>query len=141
MAKDEDVADPDFSIDGDTGDEIDFAIVKSGTTTEHFACESQLPDSPPTAVLERRAGKNDDQNVEGSWTSADCEFVSNVSFCAYRLVGGEPSVNFRGPGSSDPDDDIVSWSIDFGDGTSTGGSWPMPPEVTHDYGQQTCSCT
>jgi hypothetical protein len=35
----------------------------------------------------------------------------------------------------------VSWSIDFGDGTSTGGSWPMPAEVTHDYGQHACLCT
>jgi PKD domain len=56
---------------------------------------------------------------------------------------GEPDVSFRATGSTDPDDDIASWSIDFGDGTSTGGNWTTEPpaEVTHDYGQLGCVCT
>jgi hypothetical protein len=43
--------------------------------------------------------------------------------------------SFRGTSSTDPDDDITSWSIDFGDGTSTGGSWITNPpiEVSHEY--------
>jgi hypothetical protein len=45
-----------------------------------------------------------------------------------------------GTSSSDPDDDIASWSIDFADGMSMGGHWPMPAEVTHDYGQHACLC-
>jgi hypothetical protein len=36
---------------------------------------------------------------------------------------------FRGTASIDPDGDIVSWSIDFGDGTSTGGSWMTDPPI------------
>jgi hypothetical protein len=141
VVKDEDVDAPDFSIDGDAGDELDFVIVKSGTTTDQFGCQRPPADSPPTAVLERKAGKNDDQNPEGSWTSADCQHAPDTTFCAYGLGVGEPSVSFRGTSSTDPDDDIASWSIDFGGGTSTGGDWPMPAEVTQDYGQHGCLCT
>jgi hypothetical protein len=34
-----------------------------------------------------------------------------------------------------PDNDIVSWSIDFGDGTSTSGNWSTEPPavITHTY--------
>jgi hypothetical protein len=44
-------------------------------------------------------------------------------------------MSFRGTSSSDPDNDIASWSIDFGDGTSASGSWSTDPptEVTHAY--------
>jgi hypothetical protein len=44
--------------------------------------------------------------------------------------------DFRGTGSSDPDDDIASWSLDFDDGGSTSGSWSAGPsaEVAHTYG-------
>jgi hypothetical protein len=146
VIKDEAVDAPDISIDGDTGEEIDFAIVKSGTTSEHFACESQLPDSPPTAVLERRAGASDQQNPAGTWTDTDCHSDFNnpeATLCTYNSVVRE-FVSFRGTGSTDADDDIVSWSMDFGDGTtSASGTWATDPpaEVTHDYGQLGCACT
>jgi hypothetical protein len=148
VVKDEDVTGPDFSIDGHTGDEIDFAIVKSGTTRDHFACENQRGDNPPTAVLERRAGNFDHQNPAGTWTDTDChwDFVDNpgTTFCTYGSGVGESTVSFRGTGSTDPDGDIVSWSIDFGDGTTpASGTWATEPpvEVAHDYGQIVCVCT
>ena len=37
------------------------------------------------------------------------------------------TISFRGTSSSDPDNDIASWSIDFGDGTSASGSWSTDP--------------
>ena len=42
---------------------------------------------------------------------------------------------FRGTSSTDPDNDIVSWSLDFGDGTSVAGDWATnpPTEVSHEY--------
>jgi PKD domain len=46
--------------------------------------------------------------------------------------------------STDPDGDIVSWSIDLGDGTTpASGTWATDPpvEVTHDYGQLGCVCS
>jgi hypothetical protein len=145
VVKDEDVAGADFSIDGDTGNEIDFALVKSGTTSEHFACESPRADSPPNAVLERRAGVSDHQNPAGTWTDTDChsDFNNPATFCVYNSVVAEP-VSFRGTGSTDPDGDIASWSIDFGDGTTpASGTWATDPpvEVSHDYGQLGCVCT
>jgi PKD domain len=146
VVKNEDIAGADFSIDGDTGDEIDFAIVKTGTTSEHFACESPLADSPPNAVLERRAGASDHQNPAGTWTDTDCHSDFNnpeATFCIYGSVVAEP-VSFRGTGSTDPDGDIVSWSIDFGDGTTpASGTWATDPpaEISHDYGQLGCVCT
>jgi hypothetical protein len=110
VVKDEAVSSPDFWLEG--GDTIDSAIVKSGQTTERFDCDS---DSPPVALLEVRTA--------AEWSSP--------AFWANTESG---DVTFRGTGSTDPDDDIVSWSIDFGDGTSTGGSWStLPAEVFHTY--------
>ncbi len=40
---------------------------------------------------------------------------------------------FRSTSSSDPDDGIASWSIDFGDGTSTGEITGPLGEVSHTY--------
>jgi hypothetical protein len=40
VVKDEDVDRTGFSADGDAGDEIAFAIVKSGTTAEQFDCDT-----------------------------------------------------------------------------------------------------
>jgi hypothetical protein len=42
---------------------------------------------------------------------------------------------FRGTGSSDPNGDIASWSLDFGDGTSVSGAWGTAPPgaVAHEY--------
>jgi hypothetical protein len=39
-----------YAIDGGAGDELDFAVVKSGTTKTTFACPRT--NSPPTAMLE-----------------------------------------------------------------------------------------
>lgn len=43
--------------------------------------------------------------------------------------------SFRGTGSSDADSDIVSWTLDFGDGTSASGSWDIaqPSDLAHEY--------
>jgi hypothetical protein len=38
VVKDESIHSPDFSIDG--GDEVEFAIVKSGRTAQRFDCDS-----------------------------------------------------------------------------------------------------
>lgn len=147
VVKDELIDAPDFSIEG--GDEIDLAIVKSGTTSEHFACESPVAGSPPNAVLERRADVFDHQNSAGTWTDADCHSDFNnpePTFCTISASGDGGStvtVSFRGTGSTDPDDDIVSWSLDFGDGTPpASGTWATDPpaEVTHEYAQG-CVCT
>jgi hypothetical protein len=46
------------------------------------------------------------------------------------------TVRLRGTSSTDPDGDIVSWSIDFGDGAYTGPrDWATDPpaEVSHTY--------
>jgi hypothetical protein len=53
VVKDESIESPDYSIDGDASDEIDSAIVKSGTTTERFDCAAS--NSPPR----RGAGDQD----------------------------------------------------------------------------------
>lgn len=146
VVRNEDIAGPDFSIDDDPGDELELAVVKSGTTSEHLACESPLADSPPNAVLERRAGASDHQNPAGTWTDTDCHSDFNnpePPFCIYGTFVAEP-VSFRGTGSTDPNGDIVSWSIDFGDGTTpASGTWGTDPpvEVTHVYEQLGCVCT
>ena len=46
-----------------------------------------------------------------------------------------PTYQFRGTSSTDPDSDIVSWSLDFGDGAQASGGWStdIPSEVTHAY--------
>jgi hypothetical protein len=50
------------------------------------------------------------------------------------------TISFRGIGSIDPDGDISSWSLDFGDGTSVSGDWStMPPtEVAHQFAVDGC---
>jgi hypothetical protein len=130
VVKDESVASPDYSIDGGAGDEIASAIVKSGRTTQQFDCRG---DSPPTALLEAN-------RPDVGWTSEDSGPYGPGWSCCY---GDFPPVPFRGINSTDPDNDIVSWSIDFGDGTSTGEqSWitDPPTEVQHTY-QSGCFCT
>jgi PKD repeat protein len=49
------------------------------------------------------------------------------------------SWSFRGTGSTDLDNDITQWSIDFGDGTSTGLQSFItnpPANVPHRYSDQ-----
>ena len=49
-------------------------------------------------------------------------------------------VTFNGVSSADPDGSIASWTLAFGDGTSTGGSGSVPSAITHTY-TSACSCT
>ena len=49
-------------------------------------------------------------------------------------------ITFDGAGSSAPDGSIASWTLAFGDGTSTGGSGSVPSAITHTY-SSACSCT
>ena len=161
VVKDETIGRPDYSLDGAAGGEIDFAIVKSGTTSERFDCVQQ--NSAPTALLEIKTPPVD-QTIEHcfdfsfgglacqhaaprtDWTRATqipddggsdsgllhwiCGALGESSPCSFSFA-----VSFRGTSSSDPDNDIASWSIDFGDGTSASGNWSADPptEVSHDY--------
>ena len=156
--KDETINSPDYSLDGGAGGEIDFAIVKSGTTSERFDCVQE--NSPPTALLEiktppvcnaffagglaceQSAARTDwtrttqipnDGGSESGFFHWGCGGFSDRSLCQF-------TISFRGTSSSDPDNDIVSWSIDFGDGTSGSGSWSTDPpiEVAHGYTGFSC---
>lgn len=139
--KDETIGRRDFSIDGGSGDEIAVAIVKSGTTRETFTCT--IANSPPTAVLEIRTPPlanchlNDvDSLCLGSAERTDWSRPAGpVIGFAFEAPFPPMSFDFRGTTSSDPDNDIVTWSIDFGDGTSTSGSWATEPPtaITHVY--------
>lgn len=138
VVKDETITSPDYSVDGGNGDEIEFAVVKSGVTTETFNCTR--PSSPPTAILELK-------------TRDDCVYFGTYLYCfpeppftiwtrtpeaavQFPVVHSDPlTFSFRGTSSADPDDDITSWSIDFGAGTTATGSWVTEPptEVAHAF--------
>ncbi len=65
----------------------------------------------------------------------------NAVLAANVTSGPVPlTVTFDGAGSSDPDGSIASWTLAFGDGTSTGGSGSVPSAITHTY-TSACSCT
>src|SRR5262245_820640 len=147
-----------YAIDGEAGDELDFARVKSGTTIQDFTCEAS--NEAPTARLEIQTPPVDqvighcydfsdglicEQSIPRTdWTGPDqipvivgsgqpgffqwgCGAFSDYSQCPLVM-------RFRGIGSHDPDNDIASWSLDFGDGTSVSGTWSAPPsEVVHVY--------
>lgn len=153
-----------YAIDGAPGDEIDFASVKSGTTIEEFACEPA--NTAPTARLEIETPPVDqvlghcydfsdglicEQSIPRTdWTGPaqipdnggqpgffewGCGGFSDPAQCSYTF-------RFRGTGSSDPDADIATWSLAFGDGTSVSGTWSAPPaEVTHTYPLSRDGCT
>jgi hypothetical protein len=159
VTKDESINDPDYAVDGGAGEEIQFAVVKSGTTSEQFDCVQS--NEAPTALLEIQTPPMN-QTAAGcfpfwagglscqlgtprtDWTSASevpddggtdsglfhwvCGFLGDL--CPSSTV-----VILRGTGSSDPDGDIASWTLDFGDGTSVSGSWStaLPTEVAHEY--------
>ena len=166
IVKDETVGSPDYSRDGAAGDEIHFAIVKSGTTRERFDCVQE--NGPPTARLELKTPPVDatlahcydffagglaceQSAARTDWTSTaqipddggsesgffhwGCGALSHPSLCSF-------TISFRGTSSSDPDNDIASWSIDFGDGTSASGSWSTnpPAEVAHTYSASFSNC-
>jgi hypothetical protein len=165
VVKDERIDRPDYSIDGGAGEEIEFAIVKSGTTSERFDCVEAT--GPPTALLEINTPPID-QTIEHcfdfsfgglaceesgprtDWTDPSEIPNEGGSDSGYfhwvcgAVLPCPPTItaSFRGIGSSDPDDDISSWSLDFGDGTSASGSWASDPptSVFHDYGSDTLSC-
>src|SRR5215217_4789853 len=167
VVKNETISSSDYSLDGTAGDEIDFVIVKSGTTSERFDCVHA--NSPPTAALELKTPPVD-QTLEHcydlfagglaceassprtDWTSTSQipdggGTESGVFHWGCGAFGPCPAnvltVSFRGTGSSDADHDITSWSLEFGDGTSTSGSWNSEPptEVVHDYGADLSSCS
>jgi hypothetical protein len=165
VVKDESIDSPDWAIDGGPGEEIGFANVKSGTTTEELACEPS--NAAPTALLEiqtppeptllgcydfwsgglacegsspRTAWTNTDQIPDDGGTESGlfhwvCGWFTPWSQCSWVMT-------FRGTGSSDPDGDLASWSLDFGNGTSVSGTWSSPPaEVTHAYPPFFAGCT
>ena len=157
--KDETVGSPDYSLDGEAGGAIAFAIVKSGTTSERFDCAQE--NSPPTAQLEIKTPQCyrfwagglscEMSGARTEWTSTTqvpddggsdsgffhwvCGAFTDYSQCPF-------TIDFRGISSTDPDNDIASWSIDCGDGTSASGSWGTDPptEVTHAYATFFDSC-
>jgi len=56
---------------------------------------------------------------------------------ALALSGSAPfEVRFDGSASSDPDDGISSWQMDFGDGESTSGTGVPPSAIVHTYATQ-----
>lgn len=154
VAKDEAITSPDYSLDGGAGDEIALAVVKSGTTTQSFTCESGRP---PTAVLEIRLTSS--CAVYGAsnpfyWCT---EGVANDQRTVYVDPGDKlvqficdlttenlcTTVSFRGSNSTDPDNDITSWTVDFDDGTVASGDWNTAPlaDVTHGYDPRAGTCS
>lgn len=160
VVKDESITSADYALDGAPGDEIEFAIVKSGTTSERFDCvsnngapaarlEIQTPDAPYCFEFWAGGLMCEQSIVRTAWTSASevpdtgggdsglfhwgCGLLSDPSLCSYTF-------SFRGTGSSDPDNDITNWSLDFGDGASASGSWSTNPPtgITHDYSHDSC---
>jgi hypothetical protein len=166
VVKDETIASPDYAIDGGPGEEIDFAIVKSGTTRERFECARS--NGSPTALLEINTPPVDrtlehcydfwagglaceEATPRTDWTDPSEIPDDGGSDSGYfHWVCGATSpcpptitAAFRGTGSSDPDNDLTTWVLDFGDGTSASGSWSTDPpaSVFHAYGPGTLSCS
>ena len=141
IVKDESTTTPDFSIDGGAGDEIDFASVKSGTTSETFACPRTS--TPLTAVLEILVPSDCFLQVESAdaWNCPDASAprtnwlsASSVSLTPTNCTPVDRTFRFRGTSSTAPDNDITSWSIDFyyydlAPPTTTSGDWIIDPPV------------
>ena len=145
VVKDESITTPDYAIRDGAGEEIAFVIVKSGTTRERFDCvQANLP---PTAILEINGPCGllpdgttlscdiDQPRSTWAWTRPGNGFVIWGCNASLFCEGKPTDPAFRGTASTDPDGDIVTWSIDFGDGTSTGGRWTREPPiaVVHQY--------
>jgi len=162
VVRDESINSHDHAIDGGASEEIEFAAVKSGTTIEEFGC---VPTNrAPTALLEIQTPPVDYRptldTCYGFWAGGlACEWstprtawtnntlVPNTGGSdsgLFHWVCGDPLpcppnsfsvVTFRGIFSSDPDGDLTSWTLDFGDGTSASGDWntALPAEIAHDY--------
>jgi hypothetical protein len=144
VVKDESTTTPTYTIDGHPGDELDFVIVKSGTTIETFGC--LRTNSPPIAILEINGFcgvaadgtllcDSDLPRSTWTWSQPGNGLVFWGCTDDALCLGSPTDPGFRGMTSADPDGDIVSWSIDFGDGTSAGGSWTTDPptELVHAY--------
>jgi hypothetical protein len=166
VIRDESINRGDHSIDGGAGEEIELAIVKSGTTVEEFGCVPA--NRAPTAALEIQTPPIDhtqehcydffsggliceQSSPRTVWTSArqvpdnggtqsglftwGCGALSHPSLCSLTTT-------FRIIGSSDPDGDITSWSLDFGDGSTASGSWTtsLPTEIVHEYARGGINC-
>lgn len=168
VVKDETIASPDHAIDGGAGEEIEFAIVKSGTTSERFECVQA--NSPPTAILEVKTPECftwldglvdcDGRTARTTWSHStvpgldhglvrffcswpdDQSCVDAVMPCGqlegYSLC--QFTYSFRGTSSTDPDHDIASWTLDFGDGSSLSGDWATnpPSEISHEFSTHYC---
>ena len=142
VVKDETIGSPDYSIDGAAGGEIDFAMVKSGTTRTRFDCGQE------NGPANRAARRDRTPPCFPFWAgglSCEMSFARNhfrrarprfrttaarTQGCSIGFAEPTPSYSgcpwtfsLRGTSSGDPDSDIASWSIDFGDGTSASGSW------------------
>ena len=166
--KDDTTDAPDYALDGSAGEEIEFAIVKSGTTSERFECATQ--NGAPTAILEVKTPgcftwpdglvACDGRTARTTWSHSTVPSLDHgvvQFFCSWpddqscvdavmpcgQLEGYslcQFTYSFRGTSSTDPDDDIASWSLDFGDGTSVGGNWATSPPsgVSHEFVTHYC---
>lgn len=141
MVNDESTTTPDYAIDGSSpGDEIGSVDVKSGQTRESFTCTAT--NTPPTAVLEVHLWPecelvdepsaawgchvpfHDPTLIEPNmWVDAGSVGIT----CGDGGVPCEITLTFRRTSSTDPENDITSWSIAFDGVTSAGGAWADPP--------------
>jgi hypothetical protein len=148
VVKDERIRTRDWATSGAAGDEIAVAIVKSGVTRKSFSCEAG---GPPVAVLEIRLSPQCQPFTSGDgdtfyWCNDGTSNPQRTVFVDpgdLRIDMGclpaDPlcqTITLRATGSSDPDGDLASWSIAFGDGTVASGGWAAgpPDEVTHGFG-------
>lgn len=166
VVRNESIDSHEHAIDGGVGDEIEVATVKAGTTIEEFTC---LPSNrAPTALLEIQTPPIDhtgetcywfwegglaceQSSPRTAWTNNSQVPTTGGSEAGlfHWVTGGlvPPSqvswmFTFRGIGSNDPDADVASWSLDFGDGTSVSGTWSAPPtDLTHVYSPGFSNCT
>jgi hypothetical protein len=171
--KDETIDSPEYAIEGGAGDEIESASVKSGTTRQTFICQrtnspptALLEVETPEHCFTWDDGLVvcDGRSARTTWTRSTiptlgygivqffCQWPDDQSCVDHEMPCGQldgyslcrVTYSVRGMSSTDPDGDITSWSIDFGDGTSTGGDWATnpPTEVSHEYLIHHCpTCT
>jgi hypothetical protein len=116
------------------GTRDDGAVACDGTLARTSWTHSTVP-SLPFGIVTFFCDWPDDQSC-----------VDHVMPCGqkdgYSLC--QVTYRFRGTSSTDPDSDIVSWTLDFGDGTSVSGDWKTnpPTEVAHEYQIHHCpTCT
>jgi PKD domain len=169
VVKDESTTTPDFAIDGGPGDEIDSATVKSGRTRKTFTCArtnnpptAVLEVKTPQSCVTWDDGlvDCDGRAARTAWTHSTipgskygivrffCDWPDDQSCVEHEMPCGQEdgyslcrvTYSLRGTSSTDPDGDIVSWSIEFGDGSTTSGNWTTnpPTEVSHEYQRHHC---